>query len=58
MFYFDSIKCMCNKYSIIMCSACKNVDWNTLGALFSGKMLQTVECNINIDVDLVWECWL
>ena len=47
---------MCNKYS--MCSACRNVYWNTLGALLSGKMLQTVECTSNIDVDLVWECWL
>ena len=39
-----------------MCSACKNVDWNKLGALLS-KMLQTVECRPttcnNIDVDLV-----
>ena len=23
-----------------------------------GKMLQTVECTNNIDVDLVWESWL
>ena len=41
-----------------MCSACRNVDWNKLGALLSGKMLQTVECTNKIDVDLVWECWL
>ena len=37
-----------------MCSACKNVDWNKLGVSLSGKMLQTVECTINIDVDLDW----
>ena len=36
-----------------MCSACKNVDWNKLGALLSGKMLQTVKCNNNIEVDLL-----
>ena len=41
-----------------MCIACRNVDWNKLGALLSGKMLQTVECTNNIGVDLVWECWL
>ena len=41
-----------------MCSACKNVAWNKLGAYLSGKMLQTVECTNNIDVDLDWECWL
>ena len=41
-----------------MCSACRNVDLNKLGAWWSGKMLQIVECTINIDVDLVCECWL
>ena len=41
-----------------MCSACRDVHWNKLGALLSGKMLQTVKCNNNIDVDLVWGCWL
>ena len=41
-----------------MCSACKNVDWNKLGALLIGEKLQTVECINNIDVDLDWECWL
>ena len=34
-----------------MCSACK-------GTLLHGKIIQTVECTNNIDVDLVWECWL
>ena len=40
-----------------MCSACKNIYWNKLGALLSGKILQTFECTINIDVDLDWKCW-
>ena len=47
---------MCNKYGVF--GACKNVDWNKLGALLSGKKLQTVECTDSIDVDLVWICWL
>ena len=46
---------MCNKYSVCVVQ-CKNVDWNKLGALLSGKMLQTVKCTNNIDVDLDWEC--
>ena len=29
-----------------------------LGALLSGKILQTVECTNIVDVDLDWECWL
>ena len=41
-----------------MSSACKNVNWNKLGALLSGKILQTVECTNNIHVDLVWGCLL
>ena len=43
-----------------MRSACKNVDWDKLRALLSGKLLQTVECTNSIDVDLNldWECWL
>ena len=41
-----------------MSNVSKNVDWNKLRAFLSGKMLQTVECTNNIDVDLDWECWL
>ena len=48
---------MCNKYSVCVVHV-KKVDWNKLGALLSGKMLQTVECTNNIDVDLHSECWL
>ena len=45
---------MCNKYSV--CVVHVNRDWNKLGVLLSGKMLQTVECTDNIDVDLEL-CW-
>ena len=36
----------------------RNVDWNKLEALLSGKILQTVKCTNNIDVDLAWGSWL
>ena len=38
IFYFVSIRCICNKYSVC---ACKNVNWNKLGALLS-KMQSNV----------------